>query len=372
MLDAAKNSDSLSPRRAAAPTRPAGRVLVTGGSGFLGHHLVALLAGQGHLVRVFDVVPPSVLLEGVEYVRGSVVDRTAVMQALDGITCVYHLAGIAHMWTADMRDFDIVNRIGSEVVLAVARKFPGLRIVHCSSETVLFPRRNIPVVIDETVAVDLADMAGPYSRSKYLAERAALKAATEGLDVVVVNPTIPIGSGDRNFMPPTAMLARFLRGARFFLNCTMNVVDCRDVATGMMLAAECGRAGERYILGGENIRLDRLLEKLAAISGRSHTKISVPPAVALAAGFASGWIADLTRRRPAATVEGVRVALRAVPFDIGKARRELNYAPHPIDAALADAVRWLLGGDQPPSADVGVDASAAPRSPPSTCWRHRS
>jgi dihydroflavonol-4-reductase len=307
---------------------------------------VALLSSQGYFVRVFDTVPPAVLPEGVEYVRGSVVDRVAVMQALDGITCVYHLAGIAHMWTADMRDFDIANRIGTEVVLATARQFPGLRVVHCSSETVLLPRRNIPAVVDETVAVDLADMAGPYSRSKYLAEQAVLKAAAEGLDVVIVNPTVPIGPGDRNFTPATSMLAHFLGGARFFLNCTMNVVDCSDVATGMMLAAKCGRVGERYILGGENIDLDRLLEKLAAISGRSSKKIAVPPPVALAAGFASGVIANLAGRRPMATVEGVRVALRAVPFDISKARRELSYAPHPIDAALASAVRWLRWGDQ--------------------------
>ena len=227
MVDAAKKSDPPPPRRAAGPTR-LGRVLVTGGSGFLGHHLVAVLAGQGYLVRVLDIVPPAVLLEGVEYVRGSVFDQAAVMRALDDITCVFHLAGIAQMWIADMRDFDITNRIGSEVVLAAARKFPGLRVVHCSSETVLLPRRGISTMIDETVVVDLADMAGPYSRSKYLAEQAALKAATEGLDVVVVNPTIPIGSGDRNFTPPTAMLAHFLGGARFFLNCTMNVVDCRE------------------------------------------------------------------------------------------------------------------------------------------------
>jgi dihydroflavonol-4-reductase len=224
----------------------------------------------------------------------------------------------------------------------------------------LLPHRNIPAVIDETVMASLADMAGPYSRSKYSAEQAALKAAADGLAVVVVNPTILIGAGDRNLTPPTAMLARFVAGARFFVNCTMNVVDCFDVATGMTLAAECGRAGERYILGGENIKLVDLLDKLAAVSGRSHRKIPVPPAVALAAGYASGWIASLTGYRPAATVEGVRLALRAVPFNIGKARRELNYAPHPIDAALATTVNWLLAGDQPPA---GVAASAASRQP---------
>src|SRR4051812_18065863 len=259
MLNATKKSDTPSLRREARPTRPVGSVLVTGGSGFLGQHLVAVLAAQGHVVRVLDVVPPPVLPEGAEYVRGSVIDQAAMMRALEGISFVYHLAGIAHLWISDMRNFDITNRIGSEVVLAAARQFPGLRVVHCSSETVLLPQRNIPAVIDETVVASLADMAGPYSRSKYSAEQAALKAAADGLDVVVVIPTILIGAGDRNLTPPTAMLARFLGGAKFFVNCTMNVVDCFDVATGMTLAAECGRAGERYILGGENIKFVDLL-----------------------------------------------------------------------------------------------------------------
>ncbi len=156
-------------------------------------------------------------------------------------------------------------------MLAEARKKAVGRFLHCSTEVVLLPPQRRDRPIDETIALDLSDMAGPYSRSKYLAEQAAFAAAAQGQDVVVVNPTIPVGAGDRNHTPPTAMLAHYLSGSRFFLDCMLNLVDARDVAEGMILAAERGRQGERYLLGGENVSLAELLqtlERVSAVSGR--------------------------------------------------------------------------------------------------------
>ena len=327
------------------PRRSSGtaRALVTGGSGFLGQHLVAALARRSQAVRIFDLTTPAVLPSGVEYVRGSVLDHATALQALDGITCVYHLAGMAHLWTADHADFDRINNIGTEVMLGAARKMGVGRFLHCSTEVVLLPPQRRDRPIDETVTLGLADMAGPYSRSKYLAEQAAFAASAQGQDVVVVNPTIPVGAGDRNHTPPTAMLAHYLSGSHFFLDCMLNLVDARDIADGMMLAAERGRRGERYVLGGENVPLAELLRTLERICGRRTARLRVPPLLARATGSASEWIANnLTGRAPIATVEGVRLALRSSRFDSNKAARELGYAPRPIEDALIAATRWLI------------------------------
>jgi len=317
--------------------------LVTGGCGFLGRHLVDALVARGETVRVLDLKEGRDLPAGVEFHRGSVEDPQAVGRALGGVDCVYHLAAIAHLWSPDSGRFDRVNRRGTETVLAAAAHHGTRRFVHCSTEAILLPsRRNGRAEIDEGVEVGLGEMPGPYTRSKFLAEQAALAAARDGLEVVVVNPTVPIGPGDRNMTPPAQMLALFLAGGSpFYLDCILNLVDVRDVAEGMILAAARGRSGERYILGGENVPLHDLLPRLEALSGQKMPKRAILPPVALAAGMVAERVARWRGKMPAATAEGVRIALRSAPFESEKARRELGYRPRPIDEALADAVAWL-------------------------------
>ena len=186
-------------------------------------------------------------------------------------------------------------------------------------------------------------MPGPYTRSKLRAEHAVAAAAQDGLNALIVNPTVPIGPGDRNLTPPAAMLSMFLNGqSPAYLDCVLNLVDVRDVAAGMVLAAERGRAGERYILGGKNIALRDLLVLLERMSARPMPKRAVPPWLALASAAVTEWVADyLTRRTPAATREGVRLALRSGPFDSRKARDELGYVQRPLEDALTDALAWL-------------------------------
>jgi hopanoid-associated sugar epimerase len=318
-------------------------ILITGGSGFIGRHLVSALLARGRSVRIFDTVAPVNQPREAEFVGGSILDRSALRRALDGMHTVYHLAANAHLWSRDARDFDRVNRVGTETVLTAAAEARVRRLIHCSTEAILLPPRGHPHMVDEGSVERFADMAGPYTRSKFLAEQAALTAARAGTPVVIVNPTIPIGAGDRQMTPPTAMLARFLfKRSRMLLDCTLNLVDVRDVADGMMLAAERGRVGERYILGGENVRLRDLAQAVAQMSGRTASKWEIPGSLALAAAAACEWLATrVTHRPPAATIEGVQLALRSAPFDSGKARRELGYAPRPAQEAIVHAVSWL-------------------------------
>jgi dihydroflavonol-4-reductase len=319
-------------------------VLVTGGCGFLGRHLVMALHARGDHVRVLDLAPPDDLPDDVAFVRGSILDPAALGKALDQVACVYHLAGIAKLWTRHKSEFEWVNARGTDTVLRAASERRIARVVHCSTEAILLPKHNAQgAQIDERVLPPYKDMPGPYTRSKHRAEQAASAAVQQGLEVVIVNPTVPIGADDRNFTPPAAMLSMFLAGsAPAFLDCVLNLVDVRDVAAGMILAAERGRPGERYILGGENVTLRDLLAQLEAISARPMPKRTIPGPVAIAAAAVAEWIADrITGRTPAATREGVQLALRSAPFDSGKARRELGYANRPARDALEDAVRWL-------------------------------
>jgi len=315
-------------------------VLVTGGSGFIGRHLIAVLRDRGDMVRVLDLRPPPDDAE-CEFIEGSIIDRDTVRRALDGIDVVFHLAAISHLWIPDPDDYERVNVGGTWQLLSLASERRVARFVHCSTEAVLFPRRG-----STRTELSVADMPGPYSRSKFMAEQAALRAARNGLPVVIVNPTIPIGAGDRNFTAPTAMLSMLLRHPpRFVLDFMMNLVDVRDAATGIMLASERGRIGERYILGGENIMMGDIVRRVGELSGHVTRTYPIPGPVALIAAMIAAWIADtVTRRPPLATPEGVRLALRSIPLDSSKARNELGYSPGDISEALAQTIAWL--GDQ--------------------------
>ncbi|ALJ36748.1 NAD-dependent epimerase/dehydratase family protein [Azospirillum brasilense] len=315
-----------------------GITLVTGGSGFIGGHLVTALAARGERLRILDrQEPPDVGPPGVEFQRGSILDAAAVARALEGVERVYHLAAVASLWDRDPTVFDRVNRQGTKVVLDAAARVRGLkRLVHCSTEAVMIGRPP-PRRLDESADPGLEALAGPYCRSKYRAEQDALAAAAQGLPVVVVNPTAPIGPGDRLPTPPNAMLRLFRRGGpRLILDCVLNLVDVRDVAQGMILAAERGRLGERYILGGTDIGLGDLVGRIDRLCGRPPIRrYPVPPALALGAARVEEWLSGhVTGRPPTASVTGVRLALGGGGFDSSKAMRELGYTVRPLEASL--------------------------------------
>jgi dihydroflavonol-4-reductase len=315
--------------------------LVTGGSGFIGQHLVTELVARGRRVRVLDLAPAPRPLSDVEYVEGSVLDPGAVNDALDGVEQVYHLAGLPGMWLPRKSDFHAVNYGGTKMVIEAARRRGVARFLHCSTESILFRNKGN----EDEVPSNPDDMPGPYTRSKMLAERLVMQAAASGFPVVVGCPTMPIGPRDHNLTPPTAMLRHFL-GQRLhcFLDFIVNLVDVRDAAIGLMLAMERGRVGHRYVLGGESIPLKQVLQIMATISGRRPPLVPLPGRLAEIATTVLELIADhVTRRPPSGTLEGVRIALRATALSIEKAEQELGYAPRPVEPALRAAISQLLG-----------------------------
>lgn len=320
------------------------RALVTGGTGFIGQHLVSALVARGRDVRVLDRRSPLCATAGVEYVSGSVLDSGLVDEALRDADEVYHLAGLPGMWLPKKGDFHAVNFQGTEVVIAAARKRGVARFLHCSTESILFRPASMQQDSGERSLLPPQAMPGLYTRSKMLAEQAATQAAAAGFPLVIGTPTMPIGPHDHNLTPPTAMLRHFLHGrVQMYLDFIVNMVDVRDVATGLILTMERGQIGHRYILGGESISLKKILKLMAAISGRSPLAIPVPGKLAEASAAVLEFISDhITHRPPSGTAEGVRIALRATELSIEKAQTELGYAPRPIEPALRDTIAYLL------------------------------
>jgi dihydroflavonol-4-reductase len=320
-------------------------VLVTGGSGFIGQHLVSMLVARGKQVRVLDLRPPTSAVAEVQYLEGSVLDPDLVDESLRDVDQVYHLAGLPGMWRPGKNDFHTVNCQGTEVVITASRKRGVARFLHCSTESILFRSSPSEDAASEYGLMPADEMPGRYTRSKMLAEQLAMQAAASGFPVVIGTPTMPIGPHDHNLTPPTAMLQHFLNGRlQLYLDFIVNLVDVRDVAAGLVLAMERGQVGHRYILGGESMPLKNILRLVAAISGRRHLHMPVPGVVAEKAAAMLELIADhVTRRPPSGTAEGVRIALRATALSIEKAQRELGYAPRPVEPVLRDTIAYLLG-----------------------------
>jgi dihydroflavonol-4-reductase len=319
--------------------------LVTGGAGFIGSHLVCQLIQQGEYVRVLER-PGAPLdhlpLDNIDVVHADIRDRPAVARAMGGVRQVYHLAANPNLWTQQRGHFHQVNYQGTVNVLEAALAAGVERILHTSTESILTrSRQTAPIAEDQHVTI--RDVVGPYCRSKYFAERHALDLAQAGAPIVIVNPTLPIGPGDRGHSPPTQMMLDFCRGRRNeYLDAELNMIDVRDVADGMVRTMEHGRPGRRYLLGHENLSIQEVFGILANLTGLPQPRWRVPYPVALTAAYVSEFVADVfTHRSPAATVTGVKLTRRRMHFDARRSLAELGLNPRPVVESLADAVAWF-------------------------------
>lgn len=315
--------------------------LVTGGAGFVGRHLIRALQGRGDRVRVFDLNQ----VDGVDTVVGSIEDARAVGAAMRGADVVYHLAGDAQLWARDADRFDRINHQGTRVVLEAAKEAGVRRAVHCSSLTALVGRKT-PVgasSADELTEVSPDEALGPYPRSKMLAEAAVDEAVARGVDAVIAIPTEPLGAGDVNLTPPSRMIVDLVNGRiPATIDCMLNFVSVSSLAQGLIAAATRGRRGQRYILGGENVPMARLLAELEKQTGKTMPRAKLPYAVALAAGVVdTGVVARLTGKPPGAPLTGVRLAGRRVSFSSRKAEIELGWKSEPFETALGAALQWF-------------------------------
>jgi dihydroflavonol-4-reductase len=312
--------------------------LVTGASGFLGWHVARLLVERGH--RVKALVRRKVRDLDIEPVPGDLRDPAAVERAVAGCALVFHVAADYRLWAADPKEISDSNIDGTRHVLEASRKAGVERIVYTSTVGCIGVPQDGEG--DEDCPVSLDEMKGAYKRSKFLAERMAVALAAFGLPVVIVNPTAPVGDHDSKPTPTGKIVLDFLKGEMpAFIDTGLNIVDARDVAIGHLLACERGRVGERYILGSENLTLEQILGKLAAISGRPAPTVKLPYAAAYAAGVVTTAWATVTGKPPRAPLDAVRMARKKMFVSHAKAARELGFEPGPAGDALARAVEWF-------------------------------
>jgi dihydroflavonol-4-reductase len=318
--------------------------LVTGANGFLGCHVVRALISRGDTVRALarDNADISALRAiNCEIVRGDVRDLDSLRKATKGCDEVYHVAADYRLWVVDEAPMYAANVEGTRNVITAARGNGVTRIVHTSTVGALGIPHGASGREDTPVTVDA--MVGPYKRSKFLAERIAEEAARAGAPVVIVNPSTPIGPLDYKPTPTGRMIVDFLnRRMPAYLDTGLNLVGVEDCARGHLLAAERGRIGEKYILGGENLSLAELFAHLARLSGIPAPKVRIPYAVAY--GFALGaeaFARAVTHKAPRASLTEVRMARKKMFFDSSKAKGELGYEPGPIDPALMRAIDFF-------------------------------
>jgi dihydroflavonol-4-reductase len=261
-------------------------------------------------------------------------------RAVSGCGLVFHVAADYRLWAANPGELYESNVGGTRNLLEAARAAGVHRVVYTSTVGCIgVPKNGIG---NEAAAVGIEEMSGAYKRSKFLAEETALEFARNGLPVVIVNPTAPVGDHDVKPTPTGKIVLDFLKGDMpAFIDTGLNLVDVKDVAGGHLLAAEKGRPGERYILGCENVTLAEILRRLARLAGRKAPSVRLPYGVAYAAGVASTAWANLTGTEPRVPLDAVRMARKKMFVSHDKAKQELDFHPSGVDQALARAIEWF-------------------------------
>ncbi len=324
-------------------------ILVTGGGGFIGSHLVNRLLENGESVRVLEIPDAEVNhlpLEAIELVRGDIRQPEEVRDAVRGCREVYHLAANPNLWTRVPSDFDAVNYMGTCNVLNQALQAGVERILYTSTESILAGTQASGQCVEE-FRLNGEKMIGPYCRSKLKGEQEAFRLADAGAPVIVVCPTLPVGPGDHHLTPPSRMTLAFCQGKLpAYLDCEFNMIDVRDIADGMCTAMKIGQPRVRYLLSGTNLRLVEWLAIVGRLIGRDAPRWQVPYPVALLVAHASEWVANhLTGQIPLATVTGVKLTKYSMHFEAEKSRGELGLRTRCVEESARDAVAWFRQKD---------------------------
>lgn len=317
---------------------------VTGGTGFVGAHVVRALLRRGRTVRC--LVRSSSRLSNleklpVEITAGDVTDPASLSRAMAGARTVFHCAADYRLSARDPREIYAANVEGTRNVLAAASEIGAEKVVYTSSVGALGLNRDGRPGNEQT-PVEPRTLIGHYKKSKHQAERVAGEWAAKGLPVVIVNPSTPVGEMDIKPTPTGQMIVDFLnRRMPAYVETGLNLVDVRDVAEGHVLAAEKGRIGEKYILGNRNMTLKEIFDALSRLTGIPSPAVRLPHWVPLAAAAVDTLASRLTGRQPRVPLEGVRMSRHTMFFDAGKAVRELGLPQTPVEEALGRSVAWF-------------------------------
>ncbi|HEY7404320.1 MAG TPA: hopanoid-associated sugar epimerase [Candidatus Angelobacter sp.] len=321
------------------------KVFITGATGFVGSHVARALASEGAelrlLVRATSRKDNIADLHG-EAVVGDLREPESLKKAMAGCEFVFHVAADYRLWVRDPEEMYRANVEGTRSIIAAAQQSGVRRVIYTSSvATMGFTKEGH--IATETSPVSINDMVGHYKRSKFMAEEIALEAGRKGANVVVVNPTTPIGEYDIKPTPTGRIVVDFLkRKFPAYVDTGLNLADVKEVARGHLLAMEKARPGERYILGGENLTLKQILDKLAALTGLPSPKMKVPHAVAMGFAVFDQFFTGMVKgKEPRATIDAVKMGRKKMFASSAKAERELAYKVLPVEDALRRAIEWF-------------------------------
>ena len=321
------------------------QTLITGATGLVGSAVTRKLVAEGIAVRALvRAGSPRFHLDGLDlqFVEGDMRDARSVRAAMAGIRHVFHVAADYRLWARDPNEIFAANVDGTRIVMQEASKAGVERIVYTSSVATI-ALRDDGSPADESIGLKVEEGIGAYKRSKIAAERLVeAMVANEELPAVIVNPSTPIGPRDVKPTPTGRIIVEAARGRMpGFLDTGLNLVHVDDVAEGHLAALRRGKIGERYILGGENVRLADMLAEIASLVGRRPPRWRIPRAAAMSLAYAAEAAARLTGRDPFTTLDGIRMAQHHMFFTAAKAERDLGIRPRPYRIALEDAIRWF-------------------------------
>jgi dihydroflavonol-4-reductase len=318
--------------------------LVTGAAGFLGSHVARQLVVRGDSVRVLMRASSSnraISDLSLEYVTGDLRDVASLGRAMKGVERVFHVAADYRLWAKKPQDIYDSNVAGTKNLLAAAKHAGVSQLIYTSTvATIAVDRAEIP---NEFTDTKLEEMIGHYKRSKWMAEQEVLREAKEGAPIVVAMPTTPVGPWDWKPTPTGKIILDFLNGKMpGYVETGLNFVGVEDCAAGHLLVSEKGKAGERYLLGAENLTLRGLLDLLAEITGLRAPTMKIPHGIALGVAYVESAFSRLVGKEPQIPVEGVKIAQHKMFVDASRAQRELEFKPEPVKAALERAVQWYV------------------------------